>query len=63
MFSPESQYAADIYNQNYQGQLAARTATAKNRASMIGAGIGAFGKMTGSSVAAGKGMFGGLFGG
>lgn len=62
MFSPESQYAADIYNQNYQGQLAARTATAKNRASMIGAGIGAFGKMTGSSVAAGKGMFGGLFG-
>ena len=62
MFSPESQYAADIYNQNYQGQLAARTATAKNRASMIGAGIGAFGKMTGSSVAAGKGVFGGLFG-
>lgn len=62
MFSPESQYAADIYNQNYQGQLAARTATAKNRAAMIGAGIGAFGKMTGSSVAAGKGMFGGLFG-
>ena len=62
MFSPESQYAADIYNQNYQGQLAARTATAKNRASMIGAGIGAFGKMTGSSVASGKGMFGGLFG-
>ena len=61
MFSPESQYAADIYNQNYQGQLAARTATAKNRASMIGAGIGAFGKMAGSSVAAGKGMFGGLF--
>lgn len=62
MFSPESQYAADIYNQNYQGQLAARTATAKNRASMIGGGIGAFGKMAGSSVAAGKGMFGGLFG-
>ena len=61
MFSPESQYAADIYNQNYQGQLAARTATAKNRAAMIGAGIGAFGKMTVSSVAAGKGMFGGLF--
>ena len=63
MFSPESQYAADIYNQNYQGQLAARTATAKNRASMIGGGIGALGKMAGSSVAAGKGMFGGLFGG
>jgi hypothetical protein len=43
MFSPESQYAGDIYNQNYQGVLAARTATAKNRASMIGAGRGAVG--------------------
>lgn len=59
MFSPESQYAADIYNQNYQGQLAARTATAKNRASMIGAGMGAVGGMFG---AAGKvGGFGNLF--
>lgn len=49
MFSPESQYAADIYNQNYQGNLAARTATAKNRASMIGAGIGAVGSMFGAA--------------
>ena len=48
MFSPESQYAGDIYNQNWQGQLAARTASAKNRASMIGAGIGAVGKIGGS---------------
>ena len=47
MFSPESQYAGDIYNQNYQGQLAARTATAKNRASMIGAGLGAVGSIWG----------------
>jgi len=45
MFSPESQYAGDIYNQNYQGILAARTATAKNRASMIGAGLGAAGSI------------------
>ena len=48
MFSPESQYAGDIYNQNYQGVLAARTASARNRASMIGAGIGAVGKIGGS---------------
>ena len=47
MFSPESQYSADIYNQNYQGQLAARTASAKNRASMIGAGLGAAGSIWG----------------
>ncbi len=51
MFSPESQYAGDIYNQNYQGQLAARTATAKNRASMFGAGLGAFGSILGCWVA------------
>ena len=47
MFSPESQYAGDIYNQNYQGVLAARTASAKNRASMIGAGLGAIGSIWG----------------
>jgi hypothetical protein len=47
MFSPESQYAGDIYNQNYQGELAARTASAKNRASMIGAGMGMVGSMVG----------------
>jgi hypothetical protein len=44
MFSPESQYAGDIYNQNYQGQLAARTASAKNRASIIGAGMNMVGQ-------------------
>ena len=51
MFSPESQYAGDIYNQNYQGKLAARTASAKNRASMIGAGLGAAGSILGCWVA------------
>ena len=61
IFSPESQYAGDLYNQDYQGKLAARTATARNRASMWGAGIGAVGSMFG---AAGKaGGFGNLFGG
>ena len=50
MFSPESQYAGDIYNQQWQGELAARTASAKNRASMIGAGIGAAGSMMGGGA-------------
>lgn len=47
LFNPESAYAGNIYNQNYQGQLAARTANASNRASMIGAGIGALGQIGG----------------
>ena len=49
MFSPESQYAGDIHNQNYQGSLAARTASAKNKASMIGAGMSMFGSAMGGS--------------
>ncbi len=36
LFSPESQYAADLMNSNMQSQLAARTASAQNRSSMIG---------------------------
>tara|TARA_B100000686_G_scaffold44472_1_gene47050 strand:- start:70 stop:1101 length:1032 start_codon:yes stop_codon:yes gene_type:complete len=52
MFSPESQYAGDIYNQNWQGQLAARTASAKNRGSIFGSAIGAIGKV-GSAIALG----------
>lgn len=36
LFSPESQYAADIAASNYQGQLAARTASAQNKAAVIG---------------------------
>ena len=51
MFSPESQYAGDIYNQNYQGVLAARTATAKNQASMMAAGMSAAGSIMGCWVA------------
>ena len=50
MFSPESQYAGDIYNQNYQGQLAARTATAKNKAAMWGAGMSAVGSIVGGGM-------------
>ena len=36
LFSPESQYAADLMNSNMQSQLAARTASAQNRAGIIG---------------------------
>ena len=62
MFSPESQYAGDIYNQNWQGELAARTATASNRASMIGAGIGAVGSMFGGALTSGIGIKKSIFG-
>lgn len=47
LFNPESSYAGNIFNQNYQGQLSARTASAANRAAMIGAGIGAVGAIGG----------------
>jgi hypothetical protein len=43
LFNPESQYAGDIYNQGWQGQLAARTATASNKAALWGAGMSAVG--------------------
>ena len=36
LFSPESQYAADLANSNMQSQLAARTASRQNRAGIIG---------------------------
>ena len=62
MFSPESQYAGDIYNQNWQGELAARTATASNRASMIGAGLGAVGSVFGGALTSGKGIKKSIFG-
>ena len=41
LFNPESQYSADINNQNWQGILASRTASAANTASLAGAGISA----------------------
>lgn len=47
IFNPESALAANISNNNYQGQLAANTATASNRSGLIGGGIGAFGSIMG----------------
>tara|TARA_Y100000588_G_scaffold9751_1_gene10865 strand:+ start:4708 stop:5568 length:861 start_codon:yes stop_codon:yes gene_type:complete len=49
LFNPESGYAQQMYNQQWQGQLAARTASAANKAAMWGAGIGALGKIGGSA--------------
>ena len=46
LFSPESQYAGDIGMGNYQGQLAARTASAQARSAIFGGiaqGLGSIG--------------------
>lgn len=47
LFQPGDAYSQQAYNQNYQGQLAANTASAANRASLWGAGIGAMGRLGG----------------
>jgi len=41
LFNPESQYAANLIGGNKQAELAARTATAANVSSMVGAGLSA----------------------
>jgi Chaperone of endosialidase len=41
LFNPESPYAADIYNTNYNAQAAANVANANNQAATTNAGIGA----------------------
>ena len=41
LFKPESQYAANLIGGNQQAQLAARTASAANTSSMVGAGLSA----------------------
>lgn len=50
IFNPESQYAADINQGNYEGELAARTATANSRAGLIGGALGALGSLGGASI-------------
>lgn len=45
LFNPESGYAQQMYNQQYQGQLSANAATAANKAALWGAGIGAIGSI------------------
>jgi len=41
LFNPESQYAANLIGGNQQATLAARTASAANTSSMVGAGLSA----------------------
>jgi len=50
LFNPESGYAGAIHGGNYQGILAARTATASNKSAMWGAGISALGSLGGGAV-------------
>ncbi len=50
LFNPESGYANAIHAGNYQGKLAARSATAANRGAMWGAGLSALGSFAGAGV-------------
>ena len=45
LFNPESGYAQQMHNQNYQAQMSARAASASNRSALWGAGIGAVGSI------------------
>jgi hypothetical protein len=54
---PESQYAANLYSSNYNGELQARTATAANKSALTSGLISAAGSIAGSAFGAG-GMFG-----
>lgn len=49
LFSPESAYAGDVYNTNYNANAAANIASANNKTALIGAGISAAGS-AGSSM-------------
>jgi len=57
LFQPESGYAQQMYNQQWQGQLAASTANAANKAAIGGAVIGAAGSIFGGMARGGTGFF------
>lgn len=50
LFNPESPYAADIYNTNYNARAAANIASANNQAAGQNAGIGAAGSIIASLI-------------
>lgn len=50
VFNPESGYAQDVFDTNYNGQAAARIATANNSNALFGAGLGALGSLGGSAL-------------
>jgi len=61
LYNPESGYAQQMYNQQYQAQSAANTATQANRAALFGATMGAAGSIFGG-YAQGRGRAGKEFG-
>jgi len=48
LFSPESAYASDVYNTNYNAQAAANISSANNKTALIGAGISSAGSAASS---------------
>lgn len=54
LFNPESAYAADLFNTNYNAKAAANISNANNRAALIGSLIGA-GGMVGGGYLRGRG--------
>jgi hypothetical protein len=54
---PESQYAANIYSNNYNGELQANVATAQNKASMTSGLLSATGSIVGGMATGGVGLF------
>jgi hypothetical protein len=54
---PESQYAANLYANNYNGQLQANVATAQNKSAITSGILSGVGSIAGASFGAG-GMFG-----
>jgi hypothetical protein len=57
LFNPESNYAGQIATQNYQGDMDARTATASNRAGLMGGLLGFGGGLLGGMAKGGTGLF------
>lgn len=51
--NPESGYAQDLHNTNFNAMISAAMANANNKNAMIGAGIQAFGSMAGGALAGG----------
>ncbi len=55
---PESQYAANLFANNYNGELQANVATAQNKASMTSGLLSATGSIVGGMATGGVGLFG-----
>ena len=58
LFNPESGYASDLYNTNFNAANAAAIASANNKAGLIGGALGAVGSI-GGGLLGNAGLFGG----